>query len=55
MVHTLNLSAQEAEAGRSVSFEASFVCKVSSITARAMQRNFVLKKQKTKANKKKVI
>jgi hypothetical protein len=38
--------------GRQISeFEASLVYKVSSRTARAIQRNPVLKKQKTKQNK----
>jgi hypothetical protein len=39
--------------GRQISeFEASLVYRVSSRTARAMQRNAVSKKQKTKQNKK---
>jgi hypothetical protein len=50
VAHTFNPSTQEAEAGR-FEFEASLVYKVSSRTARAIQRNPTLKKQKTKTKK----
>jgi hypothetical protein len=46
VVHTFNPSTQEAEAGRQISeFEASLVYRVSSRTARAIQRNPVSKTQ----------
>jgi hypothetical protein len=53
VVHTFNLSTQGGR-GRQISeFEASLVYKVSSRTARAIQRNPVSKnKNKTKQNKK---
>jgi hypothetical protein len=46
VVHAFNPSTQEAEAGRFLMFEASLVYKVSSRTARAIQRNPVSKNQK---------
>jgi hypothetical protein len=46
--HAFNPSTQEAEAGRFLEFEASLVYKVSSKTARAIQRNPVLKNKKQK-------
>jgi hypothetical protein len=46
MMHTFNPSSQEAEAGRISEFEASLVYKVSSRTARAIQRNPVSKNQR---------
>ena len=47
VVHTFNPSTWEAETGRFLSeFKASLVYKVSSRTARAIQRNPVLKKKK---------
>jgi hypothetical protein len=47
VAHAFNPSTQEAEAGRRISeFEASLVYKVSSRTARAIQRNPVSKKKK---------
>jgi hypothetical protein len=46
-----NPSTGEAEAGRISEFEASLVYKVSSRTARAIQRNPVSKNQKTKNQK----
>jgi hypothetical protein len=49
-----NPSTREAESGGFLEFEVSLVYKVSSRTARAIQRNPVSKKQKTKQNKKKV-
>jgi hypothetical protein len=53
-VHAFNLSTWEAEAGRWISeFEASPVYRVSSRTARATQRNPVLKNQKKNKRKKK--
>ena len=48
MAHTFNPSTWEAEAGRISEFEASLVYKVSSRTARAIQRNPVSKKKKKK-------
>jgi hypothetical protein len=50
VAHAFNPSTQEAEAGGFLSseFEASLVYKVSSRTARAIKRNPVLKKKKTK-------
>jgi hypothetical protein len=50
MVHAFNPSTWEAEAGRFLEFEASLVYRVSFRTARATQRNPVLKKAK-KQNK----
>lgn len=47
MAHTFNPNIQEAEAGKSLVFEACLVCRVSSKTARATQRNLV---SKTKPN-----
>jgi hypothetical protein len=51
VAHAFNPSTWEAEAGRFFEFEASLVDKVSSRTARAIQRNPVSKNQ-TKQNKK---
>ena len=52
VVHAFNPSTRELEAGRRISeFEASLVYKVSSRTARATQRNPVLKKPTKKTNK----
>jgi hypothetical protein len=48
VAHTFNPSTWEAEAGGSLEFEASLVYKVSSRTARAIQRNPVSKKTKKK-------
>jgi hypothetical protein len=45
-IYVFNPSTWEAEAGRISEFEASLVYKVSSRTARAIQRNPVLKKPK---------
>jgi hypothetical protein len=45
VAHTFNPRTQESEAGSS-EFETSLVYRVSSRTARAAQRNFVLKNQK---------
>jgi hypothetical protein len=56
VAHTFNPSTREAEAGRISEFEASLVYRVSSRTARATQRNPVLKqtnKQKKKKKKRK--
>jgi hypothetical protein len=47
VAHAFNPSTWEAEAGRFLSFEASLAYKVSSRTARAIQRNPVSKKQNT--------
>ena len=44
----LNPSAREAEAGRSLEFEASLLCTVLSKTARTTERNCVLKNIKNK-------
>jgi hypothetical protein len=57
VAHTFSPSTWEAGRGRWISeFEASLVYKVSSRTARAIQRNTVSEKQKTKnKNKKKEI
>jgi hypothetical protein len=52
VAHAFNPSTREAEAGRS-EFEASLVYKVSSRTARAVQRNPASKKTKNKQTKKK--
>jgi hypothetical protein len=46
VVHAFNPSTREAEAGRFLSSRPSLVYKVSSRTARATQRNPVLKKKK---------
>jgi hypothetical protein len=43
VAHAFNLSTREAEAGGFLEFEASLVYRVSSRTARATQRNSVLK------------
>jgi hypothetical protein len=49
LVHTLNSSTWEAEAGRQIfEFETSLVYRVSVRTARAIQRNPVSKKTKNK-------
>ena len=54
VAHAFNPSTWEAERGRRISeFEASLVYKVSSRTARAIQRNPVSKNQKKKKTKKK--
>ena len=52
VVHAFNPSSWEAEAGGSLEFAASLVYRVSSRTARATQRNRVLKNQKKKKKKK---
>jgi hypothetical protein len=52
VAQSYNPSTQEAEAGRVSEFEASLVYRVSSKTARATQRNPVLKKNKTKREEK---
>jgi hypothetical protein len=51
VAHVFNPSTQEAEAGGFLSSEASLVYKVSSRTARAIQRKAVSKQNKTKQNK----
>jgi hypothetical protein len=48
VAHAFNPSTREAEAGGSLEFEASLVYRVSSRTARAIQRNPVSKNQKKK-------
>jgi hypothetical protein len=48
VAHAFNPSTQEAEAGGTLEFEASVVYKVSSRTARAIQKNPVSKNQKKK-------
>ena len=53
VAHAFNPSTREAEAGGSLEFEASLVYKVSSRTARAIQRNPVSKNQKKKKKEKK--
>jgi hypothetical protein len=50
VAHAFNPSTREAEAGGFLEFEASLAYRVSSRTARAIQRNPVLK-NKTKQNK----
>jgi hypothetical protein len=56
VAHTFNPSTPEAEAGWTSEFEASLVYKVSSRTARAIQRNPVLENQKpAKQTKNKII
>jgi hypothetical protein len=47
-MHSFNSSTQEAEAGRFSEFEYSLVYRVSSRTARAIQRNPASKNQKKK-------
>jgi hypothetical protein len=47
VAHAFNPSTREAEAGGSLEFEASLVYKVSSRTARAIQRNPVSKNKQT--------
>jgi hypothetical protein len=54
VTHAFNPSTWEAEAGRFFEFEASLVYRVSSRTARAIQRNPVSKKTKKQTNKKDV-
>jgi hypothetical protein len=54
VAHAFNPSTREAEAGGSLEFEASLVYKVSSRTARAIQRNPVSKNQKKKKKKKEI-
>jgi hypothetical protein len=51
VVHAFNPSTWEGRGRRISEFEASLVYKVSSRTARAIQRNPVSKKKKTKKNK----
>jgi hypothetical protein len=52
VAHSFNPSTREAETGRwIIEFEASLVCKASSRTARATQKNPVLKEKKNKAKK----
>jgi hypothetical protein len=53
VAHAFNPSTREAEAGRFFEFEASLVYKVSSSTAKAIQRNPVLKNKKNKQTNKK--
>jgi hypothetical protein len=53
VVHAFNPSTQEARGRRISEFEASLVYKVTSRTARAIQRNPVSKKPKNKKKKKK--
>jgi hypothetical protein len=57
VAHTFNPSTREAEAGGSLEFEASLVYKVSSRTARAIQRNPVSKNKQTnkQTNKKETL
>ena len=52
-MHTFNLNTWEAKAGGLCKFEASLDYRVSSRTARAIQKNSVLKKTKNKKQKKK--
>jgi hypothetical protein len=52
VAHTFNLSTREAEAGGFLSSRTSLVYKVSSRTAKATQRNPVLKKKKKKKKRK---
>ena len=52
VVQTFDSNTWETEAGRSLEFEPSLVYRVSSMTARATQRNPVSKNQ-TKTNQKK--
>jgi hypothetical protein len=51
VAHAFKPSTQEAEAGRISEFEASLVYKMSPRTARAIQRNPVLKRRKEEAQK----
>jgi hypothetical protein len=51
VAHTFNPSTPEAKAGGFLEFEVSLVYKVSSRTARAIQRNPVSKKQNKTKNK----
>jgi hypothetical protein len=51
VAHAFNPSTWEADAGEFLEFEASLIYRVSSRTARATQRNPVLKKPKNKKNK----
>jgi hypothetical protein len=53
VAHVFNPSTQEAEVGGISEFEASVVYRVSSRTARAIQRNPEKKNQKTKTKQKK--
>ena len=55
VAHAFNPSTREAEAGGSLEFEASLVYKVSSRTARAIQRNPVSKNKQTNKKTKKEI
>jgi hypothetical protein len=55
VAHAFNPSTREAEAGGFLSSEASLVYKVSSRTARAIQRNPVSKKPKKQKKTKKVL
>jgi hypothetical protein len=55
VAHAFNPSTWEAEAGGFLEFEASLVYRVSSRTARATQRNPVLKNKKQKTNTKKFL
>jgi hypothetical protein len=48
VVQTFDSNTWETEAGRSLEFEPSLVYRVSSMTARATQRNPVSKKKQTK-------
>jgi hypothetical protein len=50
VAHTFNPSTWEEEAGESLEFEASLVYRVSSRTARTIQRNPVLKNKQTNKN-----
>jgi hypothetical protein len=52
VAHAFNPSTREAEAGGFLKFEASLVYRVSSRTARAMQRNPVSKKTNKQQKKK---
>jgi hypothetical protein len=52
VAHAFNPSTWEAETGRFLKFGASLIYRVSSRTARAIQRNPVLKNQKRKKKKK---
>ena len=52
VVHGFNPSTWEAKAGDLCEFKASLVYRMSSRTAKATQRNRVLKKQKKKETKK---
>jgi hypothetical protein len=51
VAYTFNLSTWEAEVGRFLIFKASLVYRVSSRTARAIQRNPVSKKLKNRKSK----